>query len=100
MKLPDNYMYETMSPETISSVDERRYQTLKGLSDWLNDIYKKPTEIEMTESQFWNFTYLQPLHAGEERYWTTFHGIPIRCSEMTEDQQRRLRIHISSSYIM
>lgn len=89
MKLPDVYFkyYPTGDyPEGVSW----EHHSLKGFSEWVTE--NKPKEIEMTENQFWNFTALQPL-PYEERYWTTFHGIPIRCPEMTEEQQINLRLN-------
>lgn len=84
MKLPEHFFIQNPGDHPA-----RAGHTLRELADWV--VANKPTKIEMTETQFWNFTLLQPL-PYEERYWTTFHGIPIRCPEMTVDQQMRLRI--------
>jgi len=81
MKIPNNYMIDTM--------EGGKKNTLAGLAAWVEE--HKPEEIEMVEYQFWQFTYLQPLPL-EERYWNTFHAIPLRCYDMTLDQQRRLRL--------
>ena len=78
MKLPESYF------------DGKEFgTTLASFGQWVEE--NKPEEIEMTEKQFWEFTKLQPV-PYEERYWNTFHGIPLRCPEMTGSQQRALRI--------
>ena len=82
MKLPPTFLMDTKN--------EGYNNTLSGVADWVER--EKPELIEMTEHQFWQFAYLQPLYAGEERYWTTFHGIPIVCPEMKLAQQEKLRL--------
>jgi hypothetical protein len=90
MKLPAAY-FELNPCDYIEGEQLRKYHTLRALAAWTDE--NKPEEIEMTEKQFWNFTTLQPLPM-EERYWNTFHGIPLRCPEMSVAQQINLRLNV------
>jgi hypothetical protein len=85
MKLPKEFLTDTGLLGGGNNLSSCRVWVLEN----------KPSVIEMTEHQFWQFVCLQPLHAGEERYWTTFCGVPIICPEMTETQQINLKFHVS-----
>lgn len=87
MKLPLEYF--EFYPDNEFAKEKWKFHSLKGLSEWI--MKNKPEEIEMAEKQFWNFTWLQPQPL-EERYWRTYHGIPLRCPEMTFEQQCNLGI--------
>jgi hypothetical protein len=88
MTLHPEYFEE--DPCDVTGLKARAFHTLRGFAAWVEKY--KPDEIEMTEKQFWYFTCLQPLHAGEEKYWTTFHGIPIRVPEMSEARKTNLKL--------
>jgi hypothetical protein len=90
MQLPKEY-FEYTPCDFPTGLSE--YHTLRGFRKWVveNDVANDDNCcIEMMEKQFWHFTELQPIHAGEEKYWTRFNGVPIKCPQMTEDQQRNL----------
>jgi hypothetical protein len=55
------------------------------LRDWV--LANKVTEIEMTETQFWNLVQLQP---PAEKPWVTFMGRQILVPDMPEGPQRNL----------
>lgn len=89
MILPD-YFFEFYPDFEDMPKKSWEFHTLRGFAKWVTE--NKPTNIEITEKQFWNFTLLQPLNAGEERYWTTFHGIPLLVLDMTNRQKALLRL--------
>ena len=88
MKLPIDY-FEFYPDFSDIPKEKWEFHSLRGFSKWCEENH--PEEIELEERQFWNFTALQPL-PYEEKYWHTFHGIPLRCPRMTRVQQFNLGI--------
>ncbi len=72
-------------PGTLFGDPERSRLTM--LRTWVLD--NEVTEIEMSERQFWNFAYLQPI---AEKPWTTFMGRLICVPDMPIDAQKHLGI--------
>ncbi len=72
-------------PDAMFSDAER--SRLSMLRTWVLD--NKVTEIEMNETQFWNFAQLQP---PAEKPWATFMGRVICVPDMPIDAQKHLGI--------
>jgi hypothetical protein len=80
-----NRLMRKAVPDAMFSDSER--SRLSMLRTWVLD--NKVTEIEMNETQFWNFAQLQP---PAEKPWATFMGRLICVPDMPIDAQKHLGI--------
>lgn len=88
MKLPKEYFEMSISEvDNFNELPKKNY-SLYGLRLWVER--ERPKEIEMSASQFWNFTEYQDFPADGRSFWTTFMGIPLVCPDLS----RRQRINI------
>ena len=77
-------MKKALPEKMFGETDQSRLTTLRN---WV--LENEVTEIEMTERQFWNFSYLQPV---SEKPWVTFMGRQLRVPNMPAGAQKRLGI--------